>query len=112
MRSEASCTSAPRTRFAAGTFGNELYRYNGTTVSRVTDINPGIGSSSPSNLTAFGGSLYFTAFDPTFGTELWRYTNPVLTRVTDINPNAGSSDPLFLTVFTNGLYFSARTRAR
>ena len=92
--------------------GNELWRYDGTTVSRVADINPGIISSSPSNLTAFGGSLYFTAFNPTFGTELYQYTNPMLTRVTDINPDAGSSSPLFLTPFDNALYFSAQDAGR
>jgi ELWxxDGT repeat protein len=73
--------------FAAddGIHGTELWRTNGTTQGTVPvqDINrttstpfgssaPVPGSSFPSNLTAVGNSLYFTADDGVSGIGLWK----------------------------------------
>jgi ELWxxDGT repeat protein len=62
--------------FSVGTSdsGRELWKADGTTAGTilVKDINPGAGSSAPSNLTNVNGMLYFTAFDPVNGTELWK----------------------------------------
>ena len=53
------------------TFGRELWKSDGTTNSLVEDIVPG-GDSNPSELTAVGPRLYFSADDATaFGRELW-----------------------------------------
>jgi hypothetical protein len=41
------------------------------TVSRVADINPGIGSSSPHGLTVFDNALYFRASDGVHNFGLW-----------------------------------------
>ncbi len=60
-----------------GTHGNELWKWDGSTATRLTDINPGGGDSEPNNLTVFSGNpgglaLYFEANDSTYGEELWR----------------------------------------
>ena len=51
-----------------GSDGTEL----GTT--QVSDINSGVGSSSPTDLLLdwTGTQVYFRAFESTTGTELWR----------------------------------------
>jgi hypothetical protein len=45
--------------------------------ARVRDIYPGGGSSTPLNLAAVAGALYFAAFDPMHGYELGRSFVPV-----------------------------------
>ena len=54
-------------------FGRELWVSDGSPSGTrlVKDIHPAAGSSSPTNLTEFGGSLYFTAVDPG-GYGLWK----------------------------------------
>jgi ELWxxDGT repeat protein len=89
--------------------GTELWKYDGTTATRVADINVGVGNSSPAFLTVFNGVLYFSANgNDNTGVELWKYdgTNPP-SRAADINPGPGDSLPTFMTVFNNALYFSA-----
>ena len=113
--------------FSAYTFstGRELWKYNGTSISLVTNINDtadDIGGgllegndSAPQSLILFNGALYFSAFDPRRGGELWRYDGTNAFRVADINPdlndtikiNPNSSWPTGPTVFSNALYFSA-----
>ena len=53
-----------------GSGDNELWKFDGTTASRVEDINP-IGDSNPSNLTVFNNALYFHADDAS-GTKLFK----------------------------------------
>src|SRR5262249_44039126 len=52
------------------------------------DINPGLGSGSPSNLTNVNGTLYFSANDGVNGTELWKSdgTTAGTTMVKDLFP--------------------------
>lgn len=52
-------------------FGRELWEYNDTLLSIVTDIRPGEPDSDPSELTLFNGKMYFAANDGTHGTEIW-----------------------------------------
>lgn len=88
-------------------FDNELWQYNGSTASRVADINTG-GSSSPSNLIVFNSKLYFIADNGTNGGELFVYdgvNTPTL--VTDLNPGINNSFISSLAVFNNKLYFNA-----
>ncbi|MFN6566016.1 ELWxxDGT repeat protein [Dendronalium sp. ChiSLP03b] len=56
-----------------GTHGIELWRSDGTTEGTVLvqDINPGIGSSAPSDLTLVNDTLYFNADDGIHSFELW-----------------------------------------
>ena len=113
--------------FAAYTqaIGSELWRYNGTNIALVRDINEtaddiGFGvlegnDSFPAWLTHYKNKLYFSAFDPRRGAELWQYDGLSATRAADINPDNDdtiklspkSSWPRELTVFNNNLYFTA-----
>jgi ELWxxDGT repeat protein len=103
--------------------GVELWRYNGTNISLVKDINEtaddiggGImegNDSIPSWLTPWGNFLYFSAYDARRGGELWRTDGTTTTRVADISPDANDTIKLFapysswpseLTLFNNSLY--------
>jgi ELWxxDGT repeat protein len=90
----------------SGVFGTELYRSNGGTPVRVTDIESGAGSSSPLNLLAVGTTLFFSAFNSTNGRELYRTTGGSPTLI-DIYAGASSSSPGNLTNIGGTLYFSA-----
>ena len=56
-----------------GSNGVELWQTDGTTGGTVlfSDINPGAGSSNPSELTVADGLMYFGANNGTQGQELW-----------------------------------------
>src|SRR5262249_17991228 len=59
---------------ASGPGGVELWKSDGTEAGTVMvkDINPGTASSSPAQLIAFNGALYFAATSPATGSTLWR----------------------------------------
>jgi ELWxxDGT repeat protein len=93
----------------------ELWKYNGTTVSLLTNIHPDGGSnfgSFPKGLTAFDGSLYFMADDGANGYELWKH-NGTNTVMMNLNPGGASSSsyPKYFTPFGAHLYFQAFTDA-
>ncbi|MEX0330765.1 MAG: LEPR-XLL domain-containing protein, partial [Puniceicoccaceae bacterium] len=87
--------------------GTELWRTDGGEPELVKDINPGIASSKPADLTIVGERLYFRAKDGDSGTELWLTDGGEPELVKDINPGSASSTPLDLTVFGEWLYFDA-----
>lgn len=105
--------------------GRELWRYNGTSINLVSNINDTVddigggvlegNDSLPSWLTIYSNALYFSAFDSRRGGELWRYNGTNTARVADINPDANdtikispnNSWPAELTVLNNELFFSA-----
>jgi ELWxxDGT repeat protein len=94
--------------------GEELWRTDGTAVGTilVRDIDPGpYGWSSPTNLTAVGSTLFFSARDGVNGgIELWRSdgTAAGTTLVRDIDPGPyAHSFPSNLTAVGTTLYFSA-----
>ncbi len=97
--------------FAAddGTSGFELWKSDGTTCSRVEDINPGSGSSDPDQLADVNGTLFFAADDGAGGTELWNSDGTSLgtTIVCNIGPGSASSDPQHLTNVGGTLFFAA-----
>ena len=86
--------------------GDELYRYDGSSVVLIEDIDAGSGSSRPTDLTVYDGSLYFAA-DGAEGRELYRSDGPNATRVTDINSGSNNSNPTDLAVYNGQLYFQA-----
>jgi ELWxxDGT repeat protein len=96
--------------------GAELWRSDGTPWGTwvVRDINPGPGSSAPSDLVVVDRTLYFAATGPgASGRELWRSDGtPWGTyQVADLNPGGGS-DPAQLTEQDGWLFFSATTPGR
>ena len=103
--------------FAAddGVNGVELWRTDGTEAGTmlVKDINPGITSSSPGNLTAVGSTLFFTATTAANGVELWKTdgTDAGTVLVKDIFPGATGSAASNLLAINGVLYFSASVSA-
>jgi len=55
------------------TYGDELWKTNGSVAGTkmVKDITPGPNSSSPYNLYAYNGKVYFNATDANFQTYIW-----------------------------------------
>jgi ELWxxDGT repeat protein len=90
--------------------GRELWRSDGTEegTELVEDLNLG-GSSSPSNLTTFGDTLFLSADDGAHGRELWRSdgTETGTRLVKDIDPGEHDSQPTGLTAFAGTLFFGA-----
>ncbi|WP_182867705.1 ELWxxDGT repeat protein [Stieleria mannarensis] len=98
--------------------GRELYSRgpSGTpgadTVELVKDIFPGADSSSPSQMTAVGDRVFFTA-DSSDGVELWSSdgTTGSTVLVRDIAPGVTDSDPMDLTALGESLFFTAEDGA-
>ncbi|MBL8828835.1 MAG: hypothetical protein JNM18_17785, partial [Planctomycetaceae bacterium] len=93
--------------------GTELWRTDGTSAGTfmVANINPGIGSSSISNLIIINNKLFFAAFTSALGTELWSSdgTSAGTTIVADIVVGGGSSSPQNLINVNGTLFFTALT---
>ena len=56
-----------------GSYGMELWSYDGLNDPKIIDINIGSSDSYPSFLTVFNNKLYFNANDGSYGMELWSY---------------------------------------
>ncbi|MEM7204357.1 MAG: ELWxxDGT repeat protein [Planctomycetota bacterium] len=105
--------------FAAddGQSGTELWVTHGALgTHQVLDIAPGVGSSSPSDLTVYNGALYFAADDGASGRELWQmyasgFPLAIAEQSFDINVGASSSRPYGLTVCNSRLFFGANDGA-
>jgi LPXTG-site transpeptidase (sortase) family protein len=78
--------------------------------TRVEDLLPGEGSSSPENLTFVGNTLFFTATDGNAGKELWKLNPPYKKAelVKDIVPGNEGSSPDHITRFGDYVFFSAK----
>ncbi len=90
-----------------------MWKVSGTTASRLTDIEPGLGGSDPGYLTVVGSQLFFSATNSaTSGIELW-VTDGTKggERLIDIVAGTGSSDPRNITAFDGKAFFSAATSA-
>ncbi len=93
--------------------GTELWMYDGSGVSLVTDdVNPGANSSSPSDFVLYdhdglnGPDVYFVATDAGGDREIWKWDGATATK-TDVYVGLDSYEPDYLTVFGGKLYFSA-----
>src|SRR5262249_37722922 len=119
-------TQVNRTLFFSaddGSNGTELWKSTGIPYGTVMvedavpggGIAPGLASSSPGNLTAGNGTLFFTGDDGTHGYELWKSdgTPSGTVMVEDavpgggIYPGAFGSYPRGLTDVNGTLFFSA-----
>ena len=109
-----------------GTNGKELWRVNSSGVAELVEdtiagggIAPGSDNSNIDNLTAVGGSVFFTAEDVNRGRELFTMNNLGIAVAisgedggNEILPGATSSNPKFLTNVNGALYFSADSGSR
>ena len=62
--------------------GYELWKYDGSSVTQIDDLNVG-GSSYPDELTVVGSHLYFTATDDGQRIRLWKYDGVSVSAVVD-----------------------------
>ncbi len=91
-----------------GVHGLELWTSDGTEAGTalLCDINPGEGSSNPSQFVYANGALYFSADDGVHGVQLWKYVaetflteRPVL-EITRVGNNVVLSWPADATGYT------------
>lgn len=87
--------------------GTELFAFDGRILRMAGDTSPGIGSSSPSDLTPLNGLLYFAAMGEALGREIY-FVDPRAapddpgynaTLVVDALPGFSSSGPSGLCVY-------------
>ena len=92
-----------------GSTGLELWKYDGSSVSLVKDLNPGSGDGvAPFGMGVFDGALYFAGDDGSgSGYELWKYDGSSVSLVKGINPGAGSSFPGQFAEYNSRLFFQA-----
>jgi ELWxxDGT repeat protein len=73
-----------------GTHGEELMKYDGTSVTRLTDINSG-GDSDVRNLHVYNNELYFGAYDGA-QSSLWKYDGTSASQII----NSADGQPLHM----------------
>lgn len=75
------------------TVGNELFKFDGTSVSNVANIFAGATGSDPYGLRAIGNKLYFSAYTTTTGYELYTTQGTGATLVKELYPGTSSGGP-------------------
>ena len=88
-------------------YGVELWRFNGSAQTRITDISPGAADANPEAIYAAQDGLYFRARTATHGMELYRYDGATALRLADINPGPADSNPGDFCAFAGHVYFAA-----
>jgi len=85
--------------------GYELWKIDDgqSTTTRLTDLNPGTGSSTPSGIIVVQGKLYFAADDGSGVRKLWMYDPNPVSPATILRVNAGGA----AYTATTGKVFSA-----
>jgi len=85
--------------------GDEVYRYDGTSVTRITSLEAASGNAFPEDLVVYDNALYFTATGSE-GDEIYRYTGSQVERATDFAES--TINPRDLTLHDGDLYFVAQ----
>jgi len=88
--------------------GNELWYFDGKSVSLLKDINPGAAHSYPSDFVLADGRVFFVAYTTAAGRELWvtDLTSQGTRLVKDIYPGKSSYwPPRYLTARNGKVYF-------
>ena len=78
-----------------------LWKYNGSTVSMVTD------ASLTGFLTVYDGALYFPRNNGKSGTELYRYDGSTVSLAAEVHPGEEGSELHSVVAYDGALYFSA-----
>ena len=84
-----------------GAYGRELWVFNDTSLSIVSDLRPGPPNGDPVNLVLFNGKLYFAANDGIRGEELWSMAQ-CLNIVVDSEASFGTNDDGSIDLTING----------
>jgi len=101
---------------AKGPFtGTELYSFDGTNSSLVSDIYSGMQgwgfqSSNPNHLTVSNSNLYFTATDGTYGDSIKLFKtdmNDLTTEVVKLNLQGGHTHYVRMIDYNNKLYYTS-----
>jgi ELWxxDGT repeat protein len=79
---------------------------NGTAAGtgNIVDLNPTAASSNPSEITAFGDSVFFAADNPFLGREMWVQNVDEVMQVSNA-PGTAGTDPFNAFVASNRLWF-------
>jgi len=93
---------------AASLTGFELYRYDGATMERISDL--AANSNDVREITLYDGDIYFAGGSEAYGFELFRFDGTRSDVVADLNPGRGGSAVRALTVYQGNLYFVADPR--
>jgi ELWxxDGT repeat protein len=86
-----------------GINGSQLWRTDGTDVSRVT----GLAGTTGVYAFPFFDTLYFMGNNGVTDYELWKYDGANVSQVADINPGAAGSMPTPHRAYNNAYYFEA-----
>jgi len=88
---------------------NALWTSDGTAAGTTALITNTASTSGIANLTAVGGTLFFTRYQAASGTELWKSDGTPAGTVLaiDINPGAAGSSPSQLRNVAGTLFFTA-----
>ena len=86
-----------------------MYSYDGTNLTRISDIYTGSNSSYAKMLTVFNDTLFFVSTNNTYGYEWYSYDGTNILRRTDIR--TGGSDGVYpwsgnAKVYKNKIYFA------
>jgi ELWxxDGT repeat protein len=92
--------------------GSELWKYDGSTVGLVSDINPGTASSDISSLGVVDGTYYFSATDGANGYQLWSSdgTAAGTGRLTNLSPGTQNAAPDQVYSVNGQLLFAADSK--
>lgn len=84
--------------------GNELYSFDGDSLTLIEDIFPGGTSSNPSYFLEFNGYLYFFAKDPTNSRNIFKYNGDSIQKVMSLDGVANIEQWI---VYDSAIYMSA-----